>query len=213
MAKKKIVPTGEVNPAETPKLSVLRKAQIIAGFEMAAPYGSQQTDEYNGDFLLAGAMESDTKKVQAFLEAEGAHPTLTAPVGKGVAKVTLSAAEYYRLEKLYTIPLEPKAVKDMLKKFTPTHLTAQFTNHNSAYGANFTRAMKLLRDNNIPFTCSTDGAKGMGDEIHEGSITLTSGTFDTLQKNMDTILNAEKKRYDDHQDATRESAARKPSAA
>lgn len=186
--------------ANAHKLTPLSKAQIVSGFKMGAEFGTVVTDPYDGHFVFTGAINIKNKSVVLkFLQDEGFHPVETT---KGTKRILLPAHEYYELEKRHSIPLGPKDVEQMLRRFHEGDYSSQFTNHNSAFGPSFTRAMKLLRDNGIAFTSMTDNHKCMlSEELHEGTITLTPESYAKLQANMKDILAAEKTRYDAHQAA------------
>lgn len=151
--------------------------------------------DYSGNYILKSAMGvGNQQQLLQFLGGEDVTVIMRAK------KILLTAEDFHKLEKRYVIPCPAKDVEEILKRFLRQDgKEVTVTNHNMAFGPNFNRTLKLLRDNGISYTCHVDGHVSNGDELNEGTITLTPGGLVKLKTDYHQILTKEKERHREHQ--------------
>ncbi len=171
-------------------VTFLKKLQIVAGFDMDIEKGTRAPVDYDGLFVLGSHISGATKKqIETFFAEEGISNRGTGTI------VKLSAEDYYKLEAKYTVPLQKAEIEQMVKRFgTPDH-RVDFMNSNSAFGLNYTRAIKLLRDYHIPAACQLLEVKiSAGDQSDRPLISLTDSAYEKLAVSLPAILAGEKEK-------------------
>lgn len=190
--------------AKTPReLTFLKKAQIVAGFDMDIIEGANAPVDYSGAFALASHVSGATKKqVLEFLHSEGITTLPDAANGNSRVKRTrISAEDFYKLEERYAIPLKKEEIQTVYRKFASADHKAEIFNGNSAFGIGFSRVIKLLRDNGVGATCTLVDAKASAgaDQAENCTVRMTQAQFDDFSARFTDILKAEaarKSKYD-----------------
>ncbi len=190
---------GSGAPALKPKkqLQQLEKMRLISSFEIDVALKTTLAHEDPRNFILTlPTSEAKRQTICAFMESEGVPFNTRTGHNKNSLKLVVSRDDFHKLQTAYAPSLSASETASFIKRFANTTHSSDFLNSNAAYATSFNRAMKLLHEHAIPFTCTVNTRNFSELDFYEGcTITLTEEAFQMLTAKKDDILAAEKARY------------------